>query len=94
MRRRALALPLLAVLSLSAAAIVAAAAPVTAMADRDPLKAINDELRRSDAEATGPWLPLESNPEVFTSFGRRVGLHSSWGFVDVFGVSRGPRNHL
>ena len=38
----------------------------------DRLKAINDELRGADADA-GPWLPLESNPEVFTSFARQVG---------------------
>eukprot|EP01048_Picozoa_sp_COSAG05_P021129 COSAG05_NODE_3794_length_1834_cov_1.688761_1_plen_262_part_00 len=54
-----------------------------AMADR--LKSINDELRGKDLDA-GPWLPLESNPEVFTSFARKVGLPEPWEFVDVFGL--------
>ena len=33
------------------------------------------------------WLPLESNPEIFTKFARRVAqLPSEWEFVDVLGV--------
>ena len=51
----------------------------------DRLKSINDELRGKDLDA-GPWLPLESNPDVFTSFARKVGLPEPWQFVDIFGL--------
>jgi hypothetical protein len=80
-------LPLGLILSLSA--IAAATAAAIMAGDGDPLKAINDELRgKINPESSGPWLPLESNPEVFTSFGKRVGLQDGWSFVDVLGVSR------
>ena len=52
----------------------------------DRLKAINDELRGKQQLDAGPWLPLESNPEVFTSFARKVGLPEPWRFTDVFGL--------
>eukprot|EP00240_Pyramimonas_obovata_P013453 CAMPEP_0118935704 /NCGR_PEP_ID=MMETSP1169-20130426/15785_1 /TAXON_ID=36882 /ORGANISM="Pyramimonas obovata, Strain CCMP722" /LENGTH=226 /DNA_ID=CAMNT_0006878763 /DNA_START=50 /DNA_END=730 /DNA_ORIENTATION=- len=32
------------------------------------------------------WLPLESNPEMLTTFARRVGMPSSFTFTDVFGL--------
>jgi ubiquitin carboxyl-terminal hydrolase L3 len=32
------------------------------------------------------WLPLESNPEMFDAFGKRVGLPDDWGFFDVLGL--------
>ena len=33
------------------------------------------------------WLPLESNPEIFTKFARRIAqLPSEWEFVDVLGI--------
>lgn len=32
------------------------------------------------------WLPLESNPEVMTSFLRKLGLPSEWKISDVFGL--------
>ena len=54
-------------------------------ADDDRLKAINDELRGQNI-AAGPWLPLESNPAVFTSFGRSMGLPEPWQFLDVLGL--------
>ena len=75
-------------LLLSLSVVAAATASAIMAGDGDPLKAINDELRgRINAESSGPWLPLESNPEVFTSFGKRVGLQDGWSFVDVLGVS-------
>jgi hypothetical protein len=33
------------------------------------------------------WVPLEANPDVFTSFARRLGLpKDSAHFVDVYGL--------
>merc|ERR1719198_1258357 len=32
------------------------------------------------------WVPLESNPEMFTHFARHIGLPEAWSFVDVLGV--------
>ena len=52
----------------------------------DRLKEINDGLRETGEVAAGPWLPLESNPDVFTSFGRRIGLQAPWSFVDVLSL--------
>ena len=54
--------------------------------DGDRLKSINDELRSQQNSDTGPWLPLESNPDVFTSFARKVGLPEPWEFQDVLGL--------
>ncbi|KAG8460350.1 hypothetical protein KFE25_011841 [Diacronema lutheri] len=38
------------------------------------------------ALASSAWLPLESNPEIFNAFGKRIGLPDDWGFVDVLGL--------
>ena len=38
----------------------------------DRLAQINNELRDKVDNVDTPWLPLESNPEVFTSFGHDV----------------------
>lgn len=32
------------------------------------------------------WVPLESNPQMLTDFGRKVGLPEPWEFTDIFGV--------
>jgi len=44
-----------------------------ALADRDRLQVVNDELRVARQQPASPWLPLESNPEIFTSFARQIG---------------------
>ena len=49
----------------------------------DRLKTLNDELR---GQSGGPWLPLESNPEVFSSFARKVGLPETHEWQDVLGL--------
>lgn len=49
----------------------------------DRLKTLNDELR---GQTGGPWLPLESNPEVFSSFARKVGLPETHEWQDVLGL--------
>lgn len=55
----------------------------------DRLRIIHDELSNNPDQhdkSSSSWLPLESNPEVFTSFGRRIGsLPPEWSFIDVFG---------
>ena len=51
----------------------------------DRLVVINDALRRQSGDVS-PWLPLESNPELFTEFAHCVGLQSSWRWVDVLGL--------
>mmetsp|Transcript_15771 Transcript_15771/g.48091 ORF Transcript_15771/g.48091 Transcript_15771/m.48091 type:complete len:171 (-) Transcript_15771:1713-2225(-) len=41
------------------------------------------------AEATGApkrWFPLESNPEVMTTYSRRLGLSEAWSWHDVLSV--------
>jgi ubiquitin carboxyl-terminal hydrolase L3 len=52
----------------------------------DALRELNDTLRKTPAAASGPWLALESNPEVFTSFAKRNGLPAGWCFRDVLGL--------
>lgn len=32
------------------------------------------------------WIPLESNPEVWTQFAQKIGLSSSFQFVDVWSL--------
>uniref|UniRef100_A0A7S1L0Z0 Ubiquitin carboxyl-terminal hydrolase n=1 Tax=Alexandrium catenella TaxID=2925 RepID=A0A7S1L0Z0_ALECA len=54
--------------------------------DGDRLRSINNELRAQSANAASPWLPLESNPEIFSEFAHRVGLPESWGWHDVLGL--------
>lgn len=52
----------------------------------DRLRSIHAELEKtSNQKPSSPWLPLESNPTIFTSFARRLGLHPDWSFVDVLG---------
>ena len=63
-----------------------AAAADDADDDGDRLRSINDELREQSGDESSPWLPLESNPEIFTQFGHSVGLPSGWGWHDVFGL--------
>ena len=53
----------------------------------DRLAAINDELRgQADVYEQTPWLPLESNPEIFSNFGHQIGMPARWRFVDVLGL--------
>uniref|UniRef100_A0A7S4ISD1 Ubiquitin carboxyl-terminal hydrolase n=1 Tax=Vannella robusta TaxID=1487602 RepID=A0A7S4ISD1_9EUKA len=37
------------------------------------------------ANARRKWKALESNPEVLTSLGRKLGLKGGWAFADIFG---------
>jgi len=46
----------------------------------ETLATITERLEEVD------WVPLESNPEMFTSFARQIGLPEAWSFVDVLGV--------
>mmetsp|Transcript_25396 Transcript_25396/g.73478 ORF Transcript_25396/g.73478 Transcript_25396/m.73478 type:complete len:272 (+) Transcript_25396:199-1014(+) len=53
----------------------------------DRLRHIHDELSANPGQhrKSSSWLPLESNPEMFTSFARRIGnLPPEWSFIDVF----------
>lgn len=55
----------------------------------DPLAVINAGLRdqEGDEDPDSPWLPLESNPEVFTDFAHKSGgLPKNWGWVDILGL--------
>mmetsp|Transcript_17779 Transcript_17779/g.43099 ORF Transcript_17779/g.43099 Transcript_17779/m.43099 type:complete len:285 (+) Transcript_17779:75-929(+) len=70
----------------SALRALSAAAPSPA---DDRLKALNNELRDKAEVGAGPWLPLESNPEIFTSFARKNGLPEQWRFSDILGVDEG-----
>lgn len=47
---------------------------------KETLASITERLEEVD------WVPLESNPEMFTSFARQIGLPEAWCFVDVLGV--------
>eukprot|EP00561_Arcocellulus_cornucervis_P013453 CAMPEP_0185804928 /NCGR_PEP_ID=MMETSP1322-20130828/3544_1 /TAXON_ID=265543 /ORGANISM="Minutocellus polymorphus, Strain RCC2270" /LENGTH=263 /DNA_ID=CAMNT_0028500927 /DNA_START=121 /DNA_END=912 /DNA_ORIENTATION=+ len=54
----------------------------------DRLRQIHDELSANPEQhpKSSSWLPLESNPEMFTSFARRIGnLPPEWSFIDVIG---------
>jgi ubiquitin carboxyl-terminal hydrolase L3 len=51
----------------------------------DRLAQINDELR-DKVDVDTPWLPLESNPEIFSTFGHQIGMPQHWGFVDIYGL--------
>ena len=51
----------------------------------DSLRTINDALR-AQASEDSPWLPLESNPVLFTQFAHSVGLSPGWGWHDVLGL--------
>jgi len=84
MRRRVQALTL----TVAAATAFAAAASASSvgMASSDRLRSINDELRVQSTAATSPWLPLESNPDVFSEFAHRVGLPAGWRWHDVLGL--------
>eukprot|EP00621_Florenciella_sp_RCC1693_P008284 CAMPEP_0182549758 /NCGR_PEP_ID=MMETSP1323-20130603/40639_1 /TAXON_ID=236787 /ORGANISM="Florenciella parvula, Strain RCC1693" /LENGTH=295 /DNA_ID=CAMNT_0024761251 /DNA_START=103 /DNA_END=990 /DNA_ORIENTATION=- len=53
--------------------------------DSDRLKNINDVLRVQATDADSPWLPLESNPAIFSEFAHSVGLPPSWDWHDVYG---------
>eukprot|EP00291_Cryptomonas_curvata_P014542 CAMPEP_0172155826 /NCGR_PEP_ID=MMETSP1050-20130122/2846_1 /TAXON_ID=233186 /ORGANISM="Cryptomonas curvata, Strain CCAP979/52" /LENGTH=297 /DNA_ID=CAMNT_0012824777 /DNA_START=153 /DNA_END=1044 /DNA_ORIENTATION=- len=55
-------------------------------AARDTLAEINDKLRSEQPDnADTRWLPLESNPELFTNFGRKLGLPAEWEWTDILG---------
>jgi len=54
--------------------------------DGDRLRCINDVLRKQSADTASPWLPLESNPEIFSAFARSVGMPAHWGWHDVLGL--------
>eukprot|EP00434_Breviolum_minutum_P006261 symbB.v1.2.005525.t1/scaffold323.1/size229223/2 len=55
--------------------------------DGDDLAKLNDELRKQGpSSSSGPWLALESNPEIFTNFGQKIGLPQGWEFCDVLGL--------
>jgi len=56
------------------------------VAGQDRLRQINDELRGTEPDPNSPWLPLESNPELVTSFARTIGLPAQWRFEDVLGL--------
>ena len=67
-----------------AAQLDAAASGVTGD-DSDRLKNINNVLRVQAVDADSPWLPLESNPAIFSEFAHSVGLPESWDWHDVYG---------
>jgi len=52
---------------------------------KDRLKEINDELRLQSENPSSPWLPLESNPELFTEFAHSIGVPQEWSWCDVLG---------
>ena len=52
----------------------------------DRLRSIHDDLQQQQQQQQqSPWLPLESNPEIFTSFCAQLGNIEGWQFVDVLG---------
>ena len=55
------------------------------MESSDRLQVVNDELR-ARADERSPWLPLESNPVLFTSFSHSIGLARTWRWLDVLGL--------
>jgi len=63
----------------------------------DLLQIVNDELRSEVCNSPSPWLPLESNPEIFTSFAQKISdprmsfsptseTGCYWRFVDVLSL--------
>ncbi|CAJ1341564.1 unnamed protein product [Effrenium voratum] len=56
------------------------------MGEADDLAILNDELRKQGKTGSGPWLALESNPDVFTDFSHKIGLARGWRFCDVLGL--------
>lgn len=56
------------------------------MGSSDHLRSINHELRAQRKAEASPWLPLESNPDVFSEFAHRVGLPAGWRWHDVLGL--------
>jgi ubiquitin carboxyl-terminal hydrolase L3 len=52
----------------------------------DRLQCINNELRDQAADPSSPWLPLESNPSLFTQFAHSIGMPTSWQWCDVYGL--------
>jgi ubiquitin carboxyl-terminal hydrolase L3 len=49
----------------------------------DPLDFVNNATSSSDQSA---WLALESNPQVFNEFAKKVGLADRFEFVDYYGL--------
>ena len=60
----------------------------------DRLKDIHNHLS-TNKSASSSWLPLESNPAIFTSYARSTShLPQSWEFVDVLGFGGGAKDDL
>mmetsp|Transcript_111027 Transcript_111027/g.220864 ORF Transcript_111027/g.220864 Transcript_111027/m.220864 type:complete len:281 (+) Transcript_111027:69-911(+) len=62
-----------------------------AVAHANSKRAPAKKLRVTEREVTEQlaevnWVPLESNPDMFTYFARHIGLPEGWAFVDVLGV--------
>ncbi len=63
----------------------------------DRLKEIHHHLstNKSSSNASSSWLPLESNPAIFTSYARSTShLPQSWEFVDVLGFGGGAKDDM
>ena len=65
--------------------------------EKDRLKDIQHHLSKTQSSSTSntttSWLPLESNPTVFTSYARSTAhLPQSWEFVDVLGIGGDDNN--
>ena len=66
--------------------------------EEDRLKDIQHHLSKtqsssSTSNTTTSWLPLESNPTVFTSYARSTAhLPQCWEFVDVLGIGGDDNN--
>jgi len=63
----------------------------------DRLKDIHHHLstNKSPSNSSSSWLPLESNPAIFTSYARSTShLSQSWEFVDVLGFGGGAKDDL
>eukprot|EP00986_Skeletonema_menzelii_P017844 scaffold22492_cov138-Skeletonema_menzelii.AAC.5 len=62
--------------------------------EEDRLKDIHHHLSRNKS-ASSSWLPLESNPAIFTSYARSTShLPQTWEFVDVLGFGGGASDDL
>ena len=64
----------------------------------DRLKDIHHHLSRNECStrnASSSWLPLESNPAIFSSYARSTShLPQNWEFVDVLGFGGGANDDL
>jgi len=65
--------------------------------EEDRLKVIHHHLstNKSSSNASASWLPLESNPAIFTSYAENTShLPQTWEFVDVLGFGGGAKDDL